>query len=123
MTMTTRICAALAVAALVCAASEAQARPNYRTALNTKYADAFKAAGTKVTCFACHGKTAEGKMDKETRNAYGKVLGKAIGKKNEKDKTKLDEALGKVESEKSSVEGKTYGDLLKAGKLPVPEEE
>jgi hypothetical protein len=40
-----------------------------------------------------------------------------IGKK-EKDVAKIKEALVKVEKEKSSVEGKTFGDLLKEGKLP-----
>ena len=42
-----------------------------------------------------------------------------ILKKNEKDEKVFIEALKKVEEKKSCVEEKTYGDLIKDGKLPA----
>ena len=39
--------------------------------------------------------------------------------KNEKDEAKVKEALTKTEKEKSAVKDKTFGDLLKDGKLPA----
>ena len=37
----------------------------------------------------------------------------------EKDEAKIKEAFTKTEKEKSAIEGKTFGDLLKDGKLPA----
>ena len=105
-------CAILGLA--VCTmCSTANARP--------KFMGAFKKAYPKVTaaktkkCAVCH--TGKGK-DKKPRNAYANFLGKEIGKKNSKDLAKIKKAMKKVEGMKSEVEGKTYGDLFKAGKLP-----
>lgn len=92
------------------------ARPKYRTVFQKTYTKV--AENEKITCFACHGKTADGKMDKEKRNNYGQALGKAIGKKNEKADDAIKAAMSKIEKEKSAEEGKTFGDLLEAGKLP-----
>ncbi len=46
-------------------------------------------------------------------------MAKAFGKKKVKAAADVKAALIKIEKEKSKVEGKTFGDLLKAGKLPV----
>jgi cytochrome c553 len=103
----------LAVAALLVgsmATVPASARPNYFKEFTGHYTEVKAAAEAK--CGVCH----EG-ADKKNKNDYGKALGAVIGK-NEKDVAKIKEALVKVEAEKSSVEGKTFGDLLKAGKLP-----
>lgn len=94
----------------------AEARPKYRTVFQKNYEKV--AESNKITCFVCHGKTADGKMDKEKRNNYGQALGKALGKKNEKEDDAIKAALIKIEKEKSAEEGKTFGDLLEAGKLP-----
>lgn len=105
---------AVAAATLVFAtafAGSVDARPGYKTAFEKKYPKVKEA--NKVDCNTCH----EG-MDKKNRNNYGMALGKVIAK-NEKDNGKIDEALGKIEAEKSAVEGKTFGDLLKDGKLPA----
>ena len=54
------------------------------------------------------------------RNDYGKAFGTALGPdaKSVKDADKVKAALEKAAKEKSSTEGKTFGDLIKEGKLP-----
>jgi hypothetical protein len=93
-------------------ADQAEARPPYLKAFVTAYPN-LKDAAKAAKCGVCHPV-----KDKKKRNDYGMALGKAIGKKNEKDAAKLAEALKKTEKEKSGTEGKTYGDLIKDGKLP-----
>ena len=104
--------------ALVAAAAfgpEAQARPDY---LNKGFGPAYPALKAEVEtakCGVCHF------GDKKTnRNDYAKAVGEALGAdaKNVKDEAKIKEALMKAEKGKSSVEGKTFGDLIKDGKLP-----
>lgn len=92
-------------------AQQAQARPNYCKAFLGHYADNKAAAEAK--CGICHPV-----MDKKERNDYGAAFGKALSQKNEKDEAKIKEALLKAAGEKSAVEGKTFGDLIKEGKLP-----
>ncbi|EAQ79472.1 hypothetical protein [Blastopirellula marina] len=83
------------------------------------------AAVAEVKCNLCH----EGKSKKD-RNAYGVALDKLLDKaeivallKEDKDKGKevILAAIVKVEGEKSPS-GETYGELIKAGKLPVAAE-
>lgn len=105
------ICAAV-VGLLSATADHAQARPQYNKAFLAKY-PALADAAKKVKCNVCH----EGKS-KKMRNIYGKALQKHIGK-NEKDKAKIDAALTATEKEPSAVKGKTFGDLIKEGKLPA----
>lgn len=90
---------------------QAQARPDYCKAFIGHYAE--NKAGAEAKCGICHPV-----MDKKERNNYGAAFGKALGMKNEKDAEKIKAALKKVEGEKSAVEGKTFGDLIKEGKLP-----
>jgi len=59
------------------------------------------------------------KVNKKKRNNYGMALRKALGKKNVKKSDVIKKALKSIESGKSAVAGKTFGDLLKAGKLPA----
>lgn len=109
--------AALLAGVVVFSSSESvEARPKYRTVFQKTYTKV--AENNKITCFACHGKTADGKMDKEKRNNYAQALGKALGKKNEKADDAIKAAMMKIEKEKSAEDGKTFGDLLEAGKLP-----
>lgn len=93
---------------------EASGRPPYNKAFFEAYPENKEAAAlaANAKCTVCHG------ADKKMRNDYGAALGKLIGAKNEKDEAKIKEALKKVEGEKSGTEGKTFGDLLKGGKLP-----
>lgn len=100
-----------AVALAVCLGSSADARPNYNKAFQAKYPD-LEAAKT-AKCGVCH----EG-MDKKVRNDYGKAFGKDLAGKKVMDADQINGALDKVAGEASAVDGKTFGDLIKDGKLP-----
>ena len=103
---------AFAGAALVSAPQSAQARPGYLKAFNTTY-PALKDAAEGAKCGICH----FGEK-KSNRNYYGKAMGEGLGAKDIKDEKAVVEALKKAEAAKSSTEGKTFGDLIKDGKLP-----
>ena len=92
-----------------------EARPNYKGAFEKQYTEVVKKEGKdgKLTCAVCH----EGD-DKKKRNNYGEAISKIIAKK-ETDDAKVKEALTKTEKEKSAIKDKTFGDLLKDGKLPA----
>ena len=103
---------AVAVAGLMLASAftgGVSARPAYLKEFKTKYT--MVAENNKVDCGVCH----PGKSKKD-RNDYGKALGKSIAK-NEKDATKIGEALDKAGKEKNA-KGETFQSLLDAGKLP-----
>ena len=119
--------------------SPASALPQFKKAFEDKYvanstSDDFKAAEKAAGCNVCHVK---GAKDKKSRNAYGMALSKIVGGHAKADLDaakaggddaqkakmteilkKLDEAFTKVEGQKSAS-GETYGDLIKAGKLPA----
>lgn len=73
---------------------------------------ALAAAAAEAKCNICH----VGK-DKKDRNAYGKELAKHLKKDDGKNVEKIKKALTDVESAKSPG-GKTFGELIKEGKLP-----
>ena len=93
--------------------SRVEARPNYKKAFDGAYEKVAKE--NKTNCFVCH---EEGTDDKKKRNNYGMAVAKNIAKM-EKDDAKIKEAFTKTEKEKSAVADKTFGDLLKDGKLPA----
>lgn len=97
----------------------ASARPQYQKAMGVAYPDLVKKHGKdgKLACSVCHPS-----KSKKERNNYGAAFGKAAGEKNVKDADKLKEVLTKIEKEKSATEGKTFGDLIKAGELPGTED-
>jgi hypothetical protein len=111
-------------------ALSAQARQQYNNEFKDKYIDPkskepekkkLVEAFTTAKCGACH----VGTKDKKTRNAYGKELEKILSK-NEKGKDKIAKALEDVEKVKldeKDPKSKTYGDRIKEGLLPNPEEE
>jgi hypothetical protein len=92
--------------------TSAEARPPYKKVFEATYEKVAK--DNKVDCNSCH----VADKDKKERNNYGEALAKNIAK-NEKDEAKIKEALVKTEKEKSAVKDKTFGDLLKDGKLPA----
>jgi hypothetical protein len=132
----------LGVAVTLCFwVSKAQALPEFKKAFQEKYVDSsdnpdFKAAFKEASCNVCHVK---GDRNKKHRNEYGKLLAKYTGgsvvkdrnaaeasggdsaKKDVMDKAlkALAEGFDKVADEKSSS-GDTYGERIKAGKLPAP---
>lgn len=97
----------------------ASARPQFKKSFETAYPELAKKHGTdgKLTCAICHPV-----KDKKKRNDYGVALTKTLGAKNVKDADKIKEALTKAESEKNK-DGKTYGELIKAGDLPGGKDE
>lgn len=103
---------AVAGTALVSGPQDAQARPGYLKAFNTAY-PSLKDAAETAKCGVCH----FGEK-KSNRNDYGKAMGEALGAKDIKDAKALEDALKKIETAKSGTEGKTFGDLIKDGKLP-----
>ncbi len=108
----------LVVAAVVSQVGSIEARPQYKKAFEKKYPEVVKAQeGGRITCHVCH----EGNS-KKNRNIYGKTLAKLLAAKNVRDPKKIDKALTKAEKEKSAIEGKTFGDLLKEKKLPASKE-
>ena len=109
----------LVLAIAFVAATEANARPQYQKAFLAKYTKVT--AAKKAKCNVCHRKKKAGEKGKP-RNDYGAALGKSIPKKNCKVVAKIVEALTKTEKLKVSKDKKekvTYGDRLKAGKLPA----
>lgn len=111
---------ALAVLSIALAPRTAEARPQYRAEFAKKYEN-LKEQVEEKKCFVCH----PNGENKKINNDYGDALKKALGTKNEKDKKKIDEALEKIEKEPSKVpkepggkEMKTFGELIKEGKLP-----
>lgn len=115
-----------AIAILFCAAlisgsfmnvETAEARPKYMGGFAKLYKEA-ELEIPKVKCLVCH-EPKDDKFDKEKRNVYGKAYGKGLEKKNEGDAEKIVKALKEAEKMKSAIEGKTFGDLIKDGKLPA----
>ena len=109
------------VAALMLAlfsANEVDARPQYQKAFQTKYKNVAVAA-KKAKCNVCHRKKKVGEKGKP-RNDYGAAMAKALPAKNCKVVAKIVESLVKTEAVKVAKDKKeTYGDRLKAGKLPA----
>ena len=98
---------------LAIAGNQAEARPNYLKAFTAEYPAVKEAASVK--CGVCHPE-----RSKKVRNGYGKAFGGGLGAKKVKDAKKLKAAFSAAAKEPSKTEGKTYGDLLKDGKLPDP---
>lgn len=107
--------AAVAGLMMVVAPQSVDARPQYLKAFTEKY-EKVKEEASEKKCGVCHGN--EGKNKKQL-SEYGVALKEALGAKNEKDADKISAAYDKV-AEKKCGDDKTFGDLLKDGKLPPP---
>ncbi len=98
----------------------AEARPWFPKVFVAKYENISEKA-TEKKCGVCH----PGKSKKD-KNDYGVAVGKALGavykKKTDEAAEALDKALDKAAEQASSTEGKTFGDLIKAGELPGTDE-
>lgn len=117
----------------------AQALPKFKNAFEKRYVEEsgneeFKKVAKKESCNVCHVKGEK----KDVRNTFGTALSKLIGgdaqqrlkdatdkaAEEEKILKQLEDAFAKVEIQKvdeKDPSSPTFGDLLKAGKLPAAE--
>jgi hypothetical protein len=102
----------VAVAGLMAVCQPAQARMEYFNAFKGKYSNLQKADLDKK-CAICHA------ANKKMRSDYAMAIEKALGAKMVKDMEKINKALDEA-AKGDAGDGKTYGDLLKDGKLPAP---
>ncbi|HEX4150465.1 MAG TPA: hypothetical protein VHY20_15815 [Pirellulales bacterium] len=100
-----------ALVVALCAGPAAHARPAYKAQIEKVFPD--NAAIKEAKCNTCHEGT-----EKKNRNDFGKAFGKTLNAKNSKDTAKIDAALEAVAGQPSAISGKTFGDLIKEGKLP-----
>jgi hypothetical protein len=105
---------AMLILGLALSAPEADARPQYLKQFVKLYPDLTDAAKAKK-CAVCHDPADK---KKKTRYQYGKAVGEGLEKENEKDADAIDKALKKAEAVKSEKTGMTFGEMIKAGKLP-----
>lgn len=122
-----KVCLTLLLGAFVVALTvgSASALPPFNKEWTAKYVEgnsnkAFTEAVGTAKCNVCHEGT-----NKKMKNEYGKAVGKHLTKADfeavkadaEKAKKYITDGLAKAEAEKSSG-GKTFGELIKDGKLP-----
>jgi hypothetical protein len=115
-------CAIVAGLLVGLAVRSAQAVPEFKKAWDEKYVgdkstDAQKTLeGSAKTagCNVCHDAKSKSKKD---RNAYGNAIHDlGLHKKDKKDKEKIEKVFKEAEAKKNGSE--SYGDRIKAGKLP-----
>lgn len=133
-----KVCSLIVTAAVAAAGSAgvAHALPPFKKAFEEKYVepsdnDVFKDTFKKASCNACHVKG----EPKDVNNVYGEALAALIvgsakdrlaesrdnGTKDAVEAQvlkELQEAFGKAESAKADGAAESFGDLIKAGKLP-----
>jgi hypothetical protein len=105
----------LFLSAVFCASAHAPlfARQEYNRVFWKTYQEELGKFADTTRCNACHYGA-----EKKNRNDYGQAVGTALGKTGVKDADEIGKALKKAADQKSSVEGKTFADLIQAGKLP-----
>lgn len=118
MNVKTALMLGLAIAgfSLISANNKVEARPNFKKIWAETYPDSKMLIAKK--CGVCH----PGKTKKE-KNDYAQAVGKGLGKRKQTDKEIIVKALKAAESMPSPVEGKTYGDFIKADMMPPSKSE
>lgn len=119
------VCIVLGLVAIACSVEDASALPPFNKEWTAKYVEgnsnsAFVEAVGTAKCNVCHMGTS-----KKQHNEYGKAVQKYLTKakyneiKDDSDAAKkyILEGFQKAEGEKNGG-GQTWGELLKAGKLP-----
>ncbi len=113
----------------------ALARSTYAKAFVEKYVgeettDTQKALAAEIKrvkkCNICHDpkKDESGKASKKNRNPFGQTLAKHMTETDKKDKEKALKMLEKIEGEKAEGSDKSFGEIIKSGKVPFePKEE
>jgi len=117
-----KVCACvLVVVALGWSLESASALPPFNKEWVARYNPGDKnAAFVEAKCNVCHAGES-----KKMKNEYGKAVGKFLSKAKYNEikedeaaaKKYISEGLQKAEAEKAAA-GKSYGELIKAGKLP-----
>ena len=90
------------------------ARPQYLKGFVEEY-PSLTAGAKGLKCKVCHCAA-----QKAAQNDYGAAVKKELGAKNVKDKEAIAKALRAAEEYPSAVKGRTFGDLIREGKLPSP---
>lgn len=109
----------IAICAFAYGVQSASAIPPFGVAFGKKYVEGntnaeFVEAVKAAKCGLCHVGT-----DKKERNSYGAALAELLDKKEDaKNEEKINAALDTVAGMKPEGSEKTYGDLIKDGKLP-----
>lgn len=94
--------------------SIATARPKYQKEFKTLYGEHYVGNAKATQCTVCH------RGEKKTqRTKYGEVLSEALGAKNVADTAAIQRALRDIEPKPSAIPNMTYGDLIRAGRLPT----
>src|SRR3954463_8370273 len=115
------ICFVVCLIGLALSVQSASARPPFNKEWIAKYNPGDKnAAFVEAKCNVCHAGES-----KKMKNEYGKAVGKYLTKAKYNEikedeaaaKKYIIEGLQKAEGEKGGA-GKSYGELIKAGKLP-----
>lgn len=99
---------------IACTVDSTEARPKYYGEFKKEYKNVEGL--NDVKCNVCH----KGKSKKD-KNDYGIAFGTTLNAKNAKDSEQIQKALKGTEGKPSKIDGKTYGELLKANKLPSNE--
>lgn len=95
---------------------DVNARPKFGKVFESQYKTYYEGGTIKTdSCTVCH---QAGDESKKTMNIYGDALKKVIAK-SEDSEAKTREALTAVEDKDSAVIDKTFGDLIKEGRLPA----
>ena len=103
------------VSALIVPANRpVQARPLYGKTFKATYAEQYASNAERVSCNVCHPD-----VKKSVRNNYGDDVEKTLTSHNLKDSDAIAAALREAENLPSAVPGKTFGDLIREGRLPA----
>ncbi|MFO0918417.1 MAG: hypothetical protein U0872_08890 [Planctomycetaceae bacterium] len=90
-----------------------EARPGYSEVFQSTYSKELSGNEHATKCTVCH----YGPV-KRSRNDYGSAVTKALKTRNVRDPAAIRQALHEAAKKPSATEGKSFGDLIKAGQLP-----
>ena len=79
------------------------------------YEKEFPGNLTAKCCVVCH---LPGDK-KSLRNNYGDAVAESLRMRNVEDQEVVEKALRETEPKPSAIEGKTFGDLIREGRLPA----
>lgn len=95
---------------------QVQARPKYSEKFKATYATELADNQDNKSCVICHSEETE---KKSVRNNYGDAIKETLKGKNVKDSDSIVKALREAEEMPSAVPGKTFGELIREGRLPA----